>query len=160
MYLIFTSSFLFLFASALNAFDINLSARQFSNFGSGKLIGDLVVGDSAYVKSYHFCRKDEKLVLKKNFQTTHRSKFLPVFLITVEPRNQVEVILLPRKGEMDFRMDKHLITDVIPKIRPCYNGKASFVDHSEYFYIKSIAGRSNMRDYLNFLLEHGFLLDL
>ena len=81
---------------------MNRSESDIRRFEFGYLIGDLTVGDSAYVLGSDFCKKDEKLYLVKNYSIDEVSEYRANLKVTVIPGNKVLITLHPPKGEATF----------------------------------------------------------
>jgi hypothetical protein len=156
MRFIFFLAFIFN-ASLSHAFDANVSRSELTRYKRGFLIGDLVVGDQAYVNAWDFCFQSGNLFLIKNTAIRLKSEYSINLLIDVQPQNFVTVTLVPRKEKEDFSDDLDKINIIIPSHENCkFFEERYFPDKIEYFGVKSIDGYSNMRDYLNYLFELGF----
>jgi len=140
-------------STQLQAFDVNVTRDEVRRVTYGYLIGDLLVGDKAYVSNLDFCEKDNQLFLMKSMSTDEKSKYWPDLIAEVLPNNMVKITL-------GAGYEKHLdeISNVIPNTDPCKYYEA-FSMSSGYFAVKSIQGHENMRDFIGFLKNAGFKLE-
>ena len=62
-------------STQLKAFDMNVTQDDILRVEYGHLIGDLKIGDRAYVDTLSFCSKNDQLFLMKNKPTRQKYKY-------------------------------------------------------------------------------------
>ena len=141
-------------STQLQAFDLNVTRDEVRRVIYGYLIGDLLVGDKAYVSNLDFCEKDNQLFLIKSMSTDEKAEYWPNLIAEVLPNNMVNITL-----QADYKKHLDEVSHVVPNTDPCEYFEA-FLMTSGYFAVKSIQGHQNMRDYIGFLKEAGFKLEV
>ena len=139
-------------STQLQAFDMNVTRDDVQRVKFGHLIGDLLVGDRAYVSNQDFCSKNDQLFLMKSMTTNEQSEYWPNMIAEVLPNNMVSITL-----QAGYKKHLDEVVYVIPSHDPCKIYEA-YLSNLEYFAVKSIHGHQNMRDYIGFLKEAGFEL--
>ena len=116
----------------------------------GHLIGELLIGDRAYVSTTYFCSKNDQLFLLKNRLTSQKNGYGITMSFEVVPNNMVSITL-----ETDYKKYLDEVSYVIPDTTP-FNYYEQYIPNLEFFAVKSIHGHENMRDYIGFFKEAGF----
>ena len=148
---------LLIVAPCANAFEVNVSDGDVSRFLGYYLIGDLTVGDSAYVGTYDFCVVDGKLHLMKNNRIKTGSEYYSNLKIAVVPNNQVLVVPRPRIGETDFQDDdKTTPLHIVPDVTNCKLHQDWMDEELKLFEVKSIQGFTDMESYVRYLISNGW----
>ena len=134
------------------AFDMNVTRDDLTRVQNGYLVGDLMVGDKAYIGTSGFCSKNNKLFLVKNGSTGKKSEYFMSLVVHIIPNNMVEVSI---QKDMDFDKFDNSSLYVIPNDRPCETLTA-YYPNIDFYAVKSLQGYGNMRDYIGFLKDAGF----
>ena len=102
----------------------------------GHLIGDLKIGDRAYVDTLSFCSKNDQLFLMKNKPTRQKYEYGYVITMSFEvvPNNMVSITL-----ETDYKKSLDEVSYVIPSYHPCKYHE-QYIPNLEFFAVKSIHG--------------------
>lgn len=139
-----------LWSTQAHAFDSNVSSEDLQRIKWGYLIGDLLVGDKAYVSDIAICAEGGKLMLSKIRATQGKADYYASFIASVLPGN---IVSLELNKEIDIVDDFHRI---MPNVSPCQNERDRNRDFDlGFFKVKDINGFDNMRDYLRFLKAEG-----
>ena len=141
-----------LWSAQAYAFDMNVTRDDLTRVNEGYLVGDLMVGDKAYINTTGFCAKNNKLFLVKNSATAEKSEYLMRLVVHIIPNNMVEVSI---QKDMDFDKFDNSSLYAIPSIRPCET-MTDYYPIIDFYTVKSLQGFDNMRDYIGFLKEAGF----
>ena len=137
-------------STQLRAFDMNVTHDDMLRVEYGHLIGDLLIGDRAYLDTLSFCSKNDQLFLMKNRPTSQKYGYKITMSFEVVPNNMVSITL-----ETDYKEYLDEVSYVIPDNFPC-NYYEQCIPNLELFAVKSIHGHEDMRDYIGFLKEAGF----
>lgn len=139
-----------LWSTQAHAFDSNMSSRDLMRIEYGYMIGDLMVGDKAYVTSHALCVENGKLMLSKIGRTMAKDDFFSNFIASVLPGNMVSL-------ELHKEIDKEKNTrELIPRYGLCQNKRDRNRDlNLGFFKVKDINGFDNMRDYIRYLKAEG-----
>ena len=137
-------------STQLKAFDMSVTQDDMLRVEYGHLIGDLKIGDRAYVHPVNFCSKNDQLFLMKNRPTRQKYGYTITMSFEVVPNNMVSITL-----ETDYKKSLDEVSYVIPSYHPCKYHE-QYIPNLEFFAVKSIHGHENMRDYIGFLKEAGF----
>ena len=141
-----------LWSAQAYAFDMNVTRDDLTRVNEGYLVGDLMVGDKAYINTTGFCAKNNKLFLVKNSATAEKSEYVMRLVVHIIPNNMVEVSI---QKDMDFDKFSDSIVHVIPSDRPC-GTLTAYIPNIDFYSVKSLQGYDNMRDYIGFLKDAGF----
>jgi hypothetical protein len=139
-------------STQLQAFDMNVTHDDMLRVEYGHLIGELLIGDRAYVSTTYFCSKNDQLFLLKNRLTSQKNGYGITMSFEVVPNNMVSITL-----ETDYKKYLDEVSYVIPDTIHSIITK-QYIPNLEFFAVKSIHGHENMRDYIGFLKEAGFEL--
>ena len=131
---------------------MNVTRDDLTRVKNGYLIGDLLVGDRAYVSKGDFCAENNQLFLIKSLSTKQKSNCWPNLIAEVLPNNMVSITL-----QADYKEHLDEVEHVITRSDECKWHKI-YLTNVKYFAVKSIQGHQNMRDYIGFLKEAGFEL--
>ena len=150
--------FLFLLPAKFGyAFEVNVSESNLTRFQFGYLIGDLTVGDSAYVNANHFCIKNGNLYLVKNANVNAVSEYSANLKATLIPANKVLITLHPPKLDEQFTESNlkrpYLVT---PGRELCSTIQTWFEEKLGLLEVESIEGFTDMLSYINHLKSLGF----
>ena len=137
-------------STQLKAFDMNVTQDDMLSVEYGHLIGDLKIGDRAYVDTLSFCSKNDQLFLMKNKPTRQKYGYTITMSFEVVPNNMVSITL-----ETDYKKSLDEVSSAIPSYFPC-KYREQYIPNLEFFAVKSIHGHENVRDYIGFLKEAGF----